>query len=81
MGVRENITLSLNPADLETAESIRQGLFASLGELKNLNILPSPAVKLGGCSIETEFNAIDASIETQLQSIHAALLGLNRQEG
>jgi flagellar assembly protein FliH len=75
VGVRENIRVKLSPADMATAAQLKEGLEKKLGALKNLNLEASPQVVGGGCVVETEWNAIDAAIETQLQGIHDALLG------
>lgn len=73
IGVRENITIRINPQEKETIGMLKEGLEASLGTLKNLNIETSAQVREGGCMIETEWNAIDASVETQLKAIAASL--------
>jgi flagellar assembly protein FliH len=75
IGVRENITVRVHPNEMATAGMLREGLEKALGQLKNLNIEGSPQVQQGGCMIETEWNAIDASVETQLKGIHDALVG------
>jgi flagellar assembly protein FliH len=75
VGVRENIRIRVNPSDLAVAADLKENLEKSLGTLKNLNVESSNQVKLGGCMIETEWNAIDASIETQLQGVYEGLLG------
>lgn len=75
IGVRENIRIKICPEDLKTADIIKPGLEAALGALKNLAIESSPLVKRGGCIVETEWNAIDASLDRQFQGIYEALLG------
>jgi flagellar assembly protein FliH len=74
VGVRENIRIKISPSDMDTAALLKEGLEKSLGTLKNLNIEPSAQVQGGGCIVETEWNAIDASIQTQLQGIYDALV-------
>ena len=75
VGVRENIRIRIRPEDLETAANLKDGLDKILGGLKNVNIEPSNLVQGGGVLVDTEWNAIDACIETQLQSIYQTLLG------
>jgi flagellar assembly protein FliH len=75
MGVRENIRVRVSPADIETAGALKETLGRELGELKNLSIEASASVASGGVQVETEWNAIDASIDTQLQRIHEAISG------
>ena len=75
VGVRENVTLRISEADAETMGMLKEGLEKTLGNLKNLNIQISNQVQHGGCIVETEWNAIDASVETQLQGLYQALNG------
>lgn len=75
VGVRENIKVHISPEDKETLLMLKEELEQSFGGLKNLTVEASPQVNGGGCFIETEYNAIDASVETQLQGIREALLG------
>jgi flagellar assembly protein FliH len=75
VGVRDNITLMLNSEDAQSVYSLKEGLEKSFGELKNLNIEISTQVERGGCRLETEWNAIDANIDTQIKGIYDALFG------
>jgi flagellar assembly protein FliH len=80
IGVRENIRIRIHPEDAKTADIIKPGLEAALGTLKNLSLEASPQVKRGGCIVETEWNAIDASLETQFQGVYDALIGKTASE-
>ena len=73
IGVRENVLIRINPKDVESIELLRAGLVEKLGEFKNLQVETSEKVKLGGCLIDTEWNAIDARIKTQLEKIEETL--------
>jgi flagellar assembly protein FliH len=75
VGARENIRIRLNPDDLESAAMLRDGLDKAFGALQNVNIEASAQVKRGGCELETEWNVIDASVETQLKGIYEGLIG------
>jgi len=75
VGVRENITIHISENDAETAGMLKEGLEKSLGTLKNLNIQISNQVEFGGCIVETEWNAIDASVDRQLEGIYETLMG------
>jgi len=77
VGVRDNLTLKINTEDAHTIDLLKEGLKKAYGELNNLNIEASNQVSRGGCKIETEWNEIDASLETQLKGIHDALVGKN----
>lgn len=75
VGMRENIHIKISSNDVESIQMIKSGLEKNLGVLKNLQIETSSQIQQGGCLIETEWNALDASIETQLRGIYEALLG------
>jgi flagellar assembly protein FliH len=81
IGLRENIHIRVNPEDVEIIGQLRDGLEGVFGVMKNLNIETSTQVKLGGCLIETEWNAIDASIETQLKGVLDAVIGAKDDSG
>ncbi|MCC7441680.1 MAG: hypothetical protein IT285_08605 [Bdellovibrionales bacterium] len=75
VGVRENIKIAIHPKDREMIDLLRSGLEDAIGKLQNLSIEVSEEVGEGGCTVETQWNAIDASIDTQLGNLHKALLG------
>jgi flagellar assembly protein FliH len=75
VGVKENVYIRISQAEADTLAQLKDGLEKTFGALKNVTIETSSAVSEGGCLIETEWNAIDARIETQLKGIHEALLG------
>jgi flagellar assembly protein FliH len=75
VGIRENVRIRVNPDDGATIEMLKDGIEKTLGTMKNLTVEVSNQVKGGGCAVETEWNAIDASIETQLNGIYEALIG------
>lgn len=75
VGIRDNITLRLNPDDIQTAAMLKEGLEKSFGVLKNLQIIESDEVHGGGCILSTEWSSIDASLETQLNNLYKALIG------
>jgi flagellar assembly protein FliH len=75
VGVRDNITLKISPEDADTISMLKGGLEKAFGNLTNLNVETSSKIKPGGCKIETEWNAIDTNLDTQLQGIYEALIG------
>ncbi|MFL5814638.1 MAG: FliH/SctL family protein [Bdellovibrionia bacterium] len=72
-GLRDNLTLKLHPSDADSIEMLRQGLLQSFSSLRNLSIELSEHVQAGGCILETEWGAIDASLETQLSQVLSTL--------
>lgn len=75
VGVRENIKLRISPEDSETLEMIKSGIEKSLGSMKNLSVEVDSKVPQGGCSIETQWNAVDATIDLALDGIAQSLVG------
>lgn len=75
IGVRENILIRVNRQEFESLKLLKEDLEKELGSLKNLNVIPSDNVKMGGCQVETDLSAIDASVATQLENVRAALTG------
>jgi flagellar biosynthesis/type III secretory pathway protein FliH len=75
VGTRDNITIKLSAQDQKSVEMLREELPKMMGEMKNLRFQTSEQVLDGGCSIETQWSAIDASVDTQLRGIYEALIG------
>lgn len=75
VGLRENIRLRIHPDDAKSLAALKQNIEQAFAGMKNLNVEVSELVKLGGCQIETQWNAIDASLETQLKSVYESLVG------
>ena len=73
VGIRDHVKVRINPKDAASLEALKADLMKGFPDLKNLNIEVSEEVLGGGCMIETQWSAIDASIETQLKGIQAAL--------
>jgi flagellar biosynthesis/type III secretory pathway protein FliH len=74
-GVQDNTILKINSEDEQFITSIKENLFKTFGDMRNLNIEVSSKVSRGGCRIETEWNAIDVNVEEQFKRIQEALLG------
>jgi flagellar assembly protein FliH len=72
-GLRDNLTLKLHPSDAESIDMLKQGLIQSFSSLRNFSIEISDHVHAGGCILETEWGAIDASLETQLSQVLSTL--------
>jgi flagellar assembly protein FliH len=79
VGLKDNITVRVSLQDQQTIEMLKTELPKTMGELKNLQIETSDQIPSGGCTVETQWNAIDASIDTQLKGIYEALMGSGGQ--
>lgn len=80
IGVKENITLKISPEEQESISFLKEDLTQTLGEMRNFNIEVGSHIQMGGCEIETEWNSIDARIETQLAGINQSLTGKTSSE-
>jgi len=80
IGIRDNVKIRISPNDMQIIGAMKEGLEASLGTLKNLSFEASEDFISGGCGVETEWNAIDASIETQLKGLYEALMNETTSE-
>ena len=70
---RSEVTVKVNPEDVEYLKEIRPVFFDRIKELKSITIESDPSVSRGGCFMETAFGKVDARIETQLEKIRNAV--------
>jgi flagellar assembly protein FliH len=73
-GVQNNTVLKINVEDEKFITSIRENLFKTFGEMRNLNIEVSSKIARGGCRIETEWSAIEVNVEEEFKRIEESLL-------
>jgi len=69
----DSYRVRISPADLEGVTKQKPLFLASISGLKNLSFEADPAISPGGCHVDSELGDVDATIETQLESIRAAL--------
>lgn len=72
-GRRSQITLVIHPEDAETARTFVPSLLGSKPERPYVDVREDEAVSPGGCRLEWETGAVDATLETQLNRIGAEL--------
>jgi flagellar assembly protein FliH len=70
---RAEVTVRVNPEEVEYVKETRPEFFDRISELKSIAIESDPSVTLGGCFMETAFGNVDASLETQLDKIAKAV--------
>jgi flagellar assembly protein FliH len=70
-----NLTVLVNPADLEAAQTFTADLVRRIDGLEAIEALEDPAVGRGGCVVKYGVGRIDGRIETQLEQIARQLLG------
>jgi len=81
VGARSDVTIAVNPADDEAARSFASSLIDLREQWENIRVVSEPEIPPGGCRVQWGSGAIDATLETQLDRIEAALnAGLRRGE-
>lgn len=78
IGIRDHIRIKIHPKDEKAAFAMKQDLESKNADLRNLAIEASEDVQQGGCVVETDWNSVDARIETQIKEI---INGLAQGEG
>jgi flagellar assembly protein FliH len=73
---QERVVIRVNPIDFETVAAEKQTLQTLLGREMGMDIRGDLGVDSGGCVIETDYGTIDARIDTQLDTVKKALLGM-----
>lgn len=66
---RSEVSLRINPKDVELMEKVKPGVFARFKDLKGLALSPDPSLTRGGCMLESPCGDVDGRIETQLEHI------------
>ena len=69
----DHYRIRINPDDLENVTQQKPLFLASISGLKNLNIEADPAISSGGCRVDSDLGDVDATIETQLETIRQVL--------
>jgi flagellar assembly protein FliH len=69
----ESIKVILSNEDLFFIESLREKLDEKLEVLKNVKLQGSDKLTSGGCVIETEFGAIDATVQERIERAMLAI--------
>ncbi|MFN3996078.1 MAG: FliH/SctL family protein, partial [bacterium] len=70
----KNLTIWVNPNELEEVRGHKQQLTYMLEDVENLNIIPDERIEVGGCIIETNFGKIDSRISTKLEVLKEIVL-------
>lgn len=65
--------VSINPGDMDGVTKQKPLFLASISGLKSISFEADPSISPGGCRVDSELGDVDATIETQLESIKQAL--------
>lgn len=69
----DSYRICINPDDLEAVTKQKPLFLASISGMKNLSFEADSNISQGGCRVDSELGDVDATIETQLESIRSAL--------
>ena len=72
---QHDVELHVHPAEHALLQEVAQALLAQTAELQHVQVRADPAVPRGGCVLRTRDGTIDATIETQLDRVAAAICG------
>lgn len=70
---QDNIVIRVNPADAELVQHAQRDLQNMVGGDKSLSIVSDYTINPGGCMIDTRSGTVDASIDTQFNTLRQAL--------
>lgn len=73
VGAKTDVTVRVNPRDAETARLFGQNLAQEQNGWRHVRIVEDPEVTAGGCRIHWDTGGLDASLDTQLARIDAAM--------
>ena len=71
LGDDAKISVRLNPDDHAATEAVRTAAWTGT----HVTVAADPRVPRGGCRIESDFGALDAGVDAQIQELAHALLG------
>lgn len=63
----------LNPDDFSTVEKMTETFSKQIRDLKQIRLKTDPSISRGGCRLESTICRVDATIETQMESIREFL--------
>lgn len=69
---REELTIKVNPRDLEEAERYRPELARDVEDIDKVTFRGDPLITRGGAMVESNIGSIDARLETQLEAVREA---------
>ena len=73
---QDKINIHVSPEDYDLVLLSRRELQAVVGAERSLNVSADAVLNRGGCLIETSFGTVEAGVDTQLEAVRQALLGL-----
>ncbi|XID95129.1 flagellar assembly protein FliH [Paenibacillaceae bacterium WGS1546] len=75
------IVLCVSPSQFAFVQAAKDELSFALDAQAELQIVPDPSIKDGGCIVRSAFGSIDARVDTQLETIREQLLKVASYRG
>lgn len=75
VGTKSNVLIRANPIDVQTLETFAADAARHVENSMMVRIVADESIAPGGCCVETERTAVDATLETQVNAIVALLTG------
>ncbi|GMV96238.1 MAG: hypothetical protein AMXMBFR83_06060 [Phycisphaerae bacterium] len=75
VGARSEVTIAVNPADVEAARVFADSLLDLKEHWRNVHVVAESEIDPGGCRVQWSGGAVDATLETQLDRIAEDLKG------
>lgn len=79
-GLRDHVKVLVNAKDWQTAILLKQEMESQAVGARNFQIEVSQDLEQGGVRVESEWNAVDAKLSTQIASMEELLVGKNNKE-
>lgn len=73
-GQEKRLSLRVSEEQLEAAKSALSSLLSSHAHIECIDVLTDPRLKKNSCVLETEYGAIDGSLDTHLTAIRQGLI-------
>lgn len=73
------LTVRLNPHDRDTVARYAPQLLAGNAKPADVTIVADDAVAVGGCIVQTEQSQVDATLETQIDTLVTLMLGAKEE--
>ncbi len=70
-------TITVNPADYEYIEVVKDDFFEKIQGLKQVRIVSDQLIAPGGCRIETKAGEVDTTLEERLEAVKKSILSIS----
>ncbi len=71
----DEFQIQLNPEDLAIVETRKQEIIDTVSGLDTISLKPDATIERGGCTIESSYCTLDATISSQIGIIHDSVMG------